>query len=161
MAIRTVCREDPETGKPAFELRLYDVRLGRWLTVDPYSQFYSPYLGMGNTPIIAIDSDGGWITLITGGIGALINAGINIYSQYKAGELEWSSEKSRKSSSGCWWWVCCWCNRFRRVAVAANTVGDFTDQLIKNDGDFSKVNYTKTLTAGATTFVGGKLILEK
>ena len=27
---------DPETGKPAFELRLYDPRINRWLTPDPY-----------------------------------------------------------------------------------------------------------------------------
>lgn len=39
---------DPETGKPAFQLRLWDARIGRWLTTDPYGQFDSPYLGMGN-----------------------------------------------------------------------------------------------------------------
>ena len=50
---------DPETGKEAFELRLWDSRLGRWLTPDPAGQFASPYLGMGNSPIISIDPDGG------------------------------------------------------------------------------------------------------
>ena len=34
----------------AFELRLWDGRLGRWLTVDPMGEFDSPYLGMGNNP---------------------------------------------------------------------------------------------------------------
>ncbi|MCL9806901.1 hypothetical protein NAT51_15300 [Flavobacterium amniphilum] len=43
----------------AFELRLWDGRLGRWLTVDPYGQYFSPYLGMGNNPISRIDPDGG------------------------------------------------------------------------------------------------------
>jgi hypothetical protein len=43
----------------AFELRLWDGRLGRWLTVDPYYEFSSPYLGMGNNPISLIDPDGG------------------------------------------------------------------------------------------------------
>lgn len=43
----------------AFELRLWDGRLGRWLTVDPKGQYFSPYLGMGNNPISLIDPDGG------------------------------------------------------------------------------------------------------
>ena len=43
----------------AFELRLWDGRLGRWLTVDPMGQYASPYLGMGNNPIGMIDPDGG------------------------------------------------------------------------------------------------------
>lgn len=51
--------KDPETGKEAFELRLWDARIGRWLTTDPYSQFSSPYLGMGNNPVRFIDPDGG------------------------------------------------------------------------------------------------------
>ncbi|WP_025742629.1 RHS repeat domain-containing protein [Aquimarina pacifica] len=52
--------KDPETGKEAFELRLWDSRIGRWLTTDPYGQFSSPYLGMGNNPMNGIDPDGGF-----------------------------------------------------------------------------------------------------
>jgi RHS repeat-associated protein len=52
--------EDSETGWNAFELRMYDSRLGRWLNVDPYGQFPSPYLGMGNDPVMSIDPDGGF-----------------------------------------------------------------------------------------------------
>ena len=54
--------KDPETGKEAFELRLWDARIGRWLTTDPYGQYHSPYLGMGNDPINGIDPDGGYRT---------------------------------------------------------------------------------------------------
>ena len=43
----------------AFELRLWDGRIGRWLTIDPYHEFFSPYVGMGNNPISLIDPDGG------------------------------------------------------------------------------------------------------
>ncbi|UOY08639.1 hypothetical protein L0P88_08810 [Muricauda sp. SCSIO 64092] len=50
---------DPETGKPAFELRLYDPRINRWLTTDPYGQYHSPYMSMGNNPILRVDPDGG------------------------------------------------------------------------------------------------------
>ena len=49
---------DPETGKPAFELRLWDSRIGRWLSTDPAKQYASPYMGMGNNPIITYDKDG-------------------------------------------------------------------------------------------------------
>ncbi|WP_417859475.1 RHS repeat domain-containing protein [Xanthomarina gelatinilytica] len=51
--------KDPETGKEAFELRLWDNRIGRWLTTDPMYEFHSPYLGMGNNPISIIDPTGG------------------------------------------------------------------------------------------------------
>lgn len=50
---------DPETGKVAFELRLYDPRINRWLSPDPYGQFDSPYLAMGNNWISMVDPDGG------------------------------------------------------------------------------------------------------
>ncbi|WP_459211582.1 RHS repeat domain-containing protein [Aquimarina rhabdastrellae] len=52
--------KDPETGKEAFELRLWDSRIGRWLTTDPAGQYDSPYMAMGNNPIIRIDPDGGF-----------------------------------------------------------------------------------------------------
>ena len=51
--------KDPETRKEAFQLRLWDGRIGRWLTTDPKGEFSSPYLGMGNNPMNKIDPDGG------------------------------------------------------------------------------------------------------
>ena len=49
-----------ETGSTnSFELRLWDSRIGRWMSPDPYGQFASPYLGMGNNPINGVDPDGG------------------------------------------------------------------------------------------------------
>lgn len=51
---------DTETGMEAFQLRLWDGRIGRWLSTDPYGQYASPYLGMGNNPISSIDPDGGF-----------------------------------------------------------------------------------------------------
>ena len=50
---------DQETGMEAFQLRLWDGRIGRWLSPDPMGEYSSPYLGMGNNPIILIDPDGG------------------------------------------------------------------------------------------------------
>ena len=51
--------KDKETGKEAFQLRLWDARIGRWLSTDPARQYSSPYIGMGNNPITGIDNDGG------------------------------------------------------------------------------------------------------
>jgi RHS repeat-associated protein len=51
---------DQETGMEAFKLRLWDGRIGRWLSPDPYGQYASPYLGMGNNPVTGIDQDGGF-----------------------------------------------------------------------------------------------------
>ena len=38
---------------------MYDGRIGRWLSVDPEGQHYSPYEGMGNNPISSFDSTEG------------------------------------------------------------------------------------------------------
>ena len=51
--------KDPESGKEAFKLRLWDGRIGRWLSPDPKGEFISPYLGMGNNPVSKVDPDGG------------------------------------------------------------------------------------------------------
>ncbi|WP_369013563.1 RHS repeat domain-containing protein [Flavobacterium anhuiense] len=50
---------DQETGMEAFQLRLWDGRIGRWLSTDPYREYQSPYVGMGNNPISLIDPNGG------------------------------------------------------------------------------------------------------
>jgi RHS repeat-associated protein len=57
--------KDLTTGQQEFELRNYDPRIGRWLSPDPYGQFASPYLAMGNNPASNVDPDGGF----TGGPG--------------------------------------------------------------------------------------------
>jgi RHS repeat-associated protein len=51
--------KDDETGWNHFELREYDAIIGRWLIPDPYRQYWSPYLAMGNNPINRVDPDGG------------------------------------------------------------------------------------------------------
>jgi RHS repeat-associated protein len=50
--------KDPETGKEAFQLRLWDGRIGRWLTTDPERIHPSPYVGMGNNPTVFKDRKG-------------------------------------------------------------------------------------------------------
>ena len=46
-------------GLNSFYLRDYDARIGRWMSMDPMDQYWSPYMGMGNNPILLIDPLGG------------------------------------------------------------------------------------------------------
>jgi len=48
--------ENETTGWNEFDLRMYDKRFGRWLSPDPYGQFYSPYVAMGNNPVLCLSS---------------------------------------------------------------------------------------------------------
>ena len=69
--------KDAETGFESFELRLYNDRIGRWTSNDPYGQFNSPYIGMGNNPASSIDRDGGMSSSAWGAIiGAVIGGTI-------------------------------------------------------------------------------------
>ena len=52
---------DEETALDEFDLRHFDPQTGKWTTTDPYEQFASPYLGMGNSPVGNVDPDGGCI----------------------------------------------------------------------------------------------------
>src|SRR5690554_5753647 len=62
-------RDDDIKGKGNsydFGARLYDSRLGRWLSIDPLASKYpglSPYNFVANTPIQAIDPDGQYIKI--------------------------------------------------------------------------------------------------
>ncbi|MGM0588600.1 MAG: RHS repeat-associated core domain-containing protein [Bacteroidota bacterium] len=75
--------------------RFYDPALGRWQSTDPIAQFHSPYLGIGNNPVIYVDKDGNSITLsaaaIAGIVGFSVGAGIKVYEIYnKKGFSNWS-----------------------------------------------------------------------
>ncbi|MFM7851708.1 MAG: RHS repeat domain-containing protein, partial [Flammeovirgaceae bacterium] len=52
--------KDRETGFNFFDLRMYDARIGRWVVPDPYGQYASGYVGMGNMPNMGTDPDGGY-----------------------------------------------------------------------------------------------------
>ncbi|MBT1697136.1 hypothetical protein KK083_09635 [Fulvivirgaceae bacterium PWU4] len=52
--------KDLTTGQQEFDLRNYDARFGRWSSPDPYEQYASPYMAMGNVPHFFTDATGGW-----------------------------------------------------------------------------------------------------
>ncbi|WP_234364040.1 DUF6443 domain-containing protein [Lunatibacter salilacus] len=57
---------DELTGWYDFHARQYDAALGRWFGVDPQDQFASPYLAMGNNPVMMVDPDGEFGFVIVG-----------------------------------------------------------------------------------------------
>jgi len=62
---------DDDLGWNDFELRSYDPQIGRFLQNDPYDQFASGYVGMGNDPVNGVDPSGG----LFGGPGLLTPGG--------------------------------------------------------------------------------------
>ncbi len=69
--------KDNESNLLHFDLRDYDPTTGRWLRPDPQNQFYSPYLGMGNNPVMGFDPTGGFYWYLE----ALL------YKLFKGGEI--------------------------------------------------------------------------
>ncbi|MEW7289455.1 DUF6443 domain-containing protein [Aquimarina sp. 2304DJ70-9] len=65
---------DNNIGLYDFGSRMYDSNIGRWFTPDPQNQFSSPYLAMGNNPILLVDPNGE--EAIT--IGAIIVAAVAV-----------------------------------------------------------------------------------
>ena len=49
-----------------FEAREFDPVVGRWTSMDPAGQFWSPYNGMGNNPIIRVDPNGKAVLVFDG-----------------------------------------------------------------------------------------------
>jgi RHS repeat-associated protein len=54
--------------------RYYDPEVGRWWAIDPALQASSPYMAMGNNPMMMVDEDGEWFFAALA-VGALIGAG--------------------------------------------------------------------------------------
>ena len=89
--------KDAGEGIQDYGMRIYDNRLGKFLSVDPLFNryaFYSPYHFAGNTPIQAIDVDGGEPQAIIGFfVGAIIEIGTQIigngFDNLKDGKPFW------------------------------------------------------------------------
>ncbi|MGM0580949.1 MAG: RHS repeat-associated core domain-containing protein [Bacteroidota bacterium] len=95
--------KDKETQWNAFQLRQFDPVIGRWTTTDPYGQFPSPYLGMGNNPVSGVDPDGGVCPTCTGGddvysVGATVT---NVNGSWKyLGGGNWQDLTAQGTSGG-------------------------------------------------------------
>ncbi len=54
---------DEVNGWDNFELRMWNSSIVRWMSPDPYGQFASAYIGMGNNPVNGRDPDGGYYNM--------------------------------------------------------------------------------------------------
>jgi RHS repeat-associated protein len=72
--------EEQNTLWNEFELRMYDPQIGRWTGADPYDQFPSPYVGMGDDPVNNVDPSGGDLADVIGlAGGGAIGAAIGFF----------------------------------------------------------------------------------
>lgn len=66
---------DSLTGYYDFLSRSYDPQLGRFFAMDPAGQFSSPYMAMGNVPMLTVDEDGEFAFILIGAlVGGVMNA---------------------------------------------------------------------------------------
>jgi len=75
---------------------LNEYTMVRWLSADPYGQFSSPYVGMGNKPTMGVDPNGGlfglstgWSTLAGAGIGFAVGAGAAVLTGHEDDWWKW------------------------------------------------------------------------
>ncbi|WP_276373029.1 DUF6443 domain-containing protein [Chryseolinea sp. H1M3-3] len=88
-----------QTGLHDFHARQYDAVLGRWLVNDPKAQFTSPYIGMGNNPVLMVDPDGefAFVPVIIGAvIGAYSGGTIANNGEMNPGNWDYQSGKTWK-----------------------------------------------------------------
>lgn len=79
-------RADKAVGYNNFDLRTYSSRLGRWLSKDPFKQYYSPYTGVGNNPANRIDPNGGFDSKVGAYIHKKLFGGSDAGDIYKSGD---------------------------------------------------------------------------
>ena len=72
------------TGWHDFHARQYDAALGRWFGMDPQNQFASPYLAMGNNPVMMVDPDGELAWFVLPVIIGAVTGGINVAQDWSA-----------------------------------------------------------------------------
>ena len=100
-------KELDQNGFYDFEARQYDARLGRWITTDPASQFYSPYLAMGNNPMMFVDPNGEFAWFIPVIIGAVVGAYTGAAIQQGTGGFSGANWNPFGGNQGAWnsdWW---------------------------------------------------------
>ncbi|MBS1981356.1 MAG: hypothetical protein JST74_09315 [Bacteroidetes bacterium] len=76
-----------QTGWYDFGSRMYYADLGRWFAGDPQKQFSSPYMAMGNVPMMGTDPNGewfGWDDIIVSAVGFVVG-----YASYGLTKGNW------------------------------------------------------------------------
>ncbi|MFD2581625.1 RHS repeat domain-containing protein [Pedobacter vanadiisoli] len=152
---------DKETGWNNFDFRMYDAQIGRWMSTDPMGQYASPYLGMGNNPMISIDKDGKWVHILAG---AIIGGAIEGWKLYKAGKLGWNTETFAKVGYGALEGGAIAAAPGLTGAILSSGIGNIGSQMIDNHfagKKITNINYGEvaaSATLGAAGYYLGKPI---
>lgn len=103
--------KDDETGWNHFEAREYDPVIGRWTSADPERQFHSPYLAMGNNPVMLADPNGKILPVLL--VWAAKKVGVTALQEYGMQVLTnviLQSAAGQDMSSGKFWGDALWNN---------------------------------------------------
>lgn len=80
---------DKEINETFFELRNYNPLTARFNTTDPYGQYHSPYMAMGNNQINSVDPDGGnALSIVMGAAGGAVIGGVTGWAIAKGKGLD-------------------------------------------------------------------------
>jgi RHS repeat-associated protein len=72
---------DPNAGWHDFGSRMYYADLGRWFATDPQNQFASPYMAMGNAPMMGQDPNGEYF-LVDDVVACVVGAVANVIGNW-------------------------------------------------------------------------------
>ncbi len=141
-----------------FGSRMYDPTIGRWMTPDPQNQFSSPYLALGNNPVLMTDPNGewaGWDDVIAMAIGGTVN----LVSNALSGNVHTWGDGFTYFGNGA---VAGAATLYGGPAAGAAVLGllnNVTDQYRANGNSFKNFDIGSTITAVgtsvATSAIGG------
>ncbi len=104
--------------------RYYDPQLGRWQQVDPVDEFHSPYVYVGNNPVMFIDPDGEKVSPVEFVAGSQCNTSETINGADDLNGFE----------NGAFLWA---------HGLKASAQTGYIDQLTKYNANPSRANYLK------------------
>lgn len=144
---------DPESFASGvnFMLRTYDPAVARWSAPDPYAQYHSPYLAMGNDPVNGVDPDGGYYAMSQGGGGGArpTGGGINGGRGKCSGSCSYGSNAKAKAKAA------------KKAAAAAAKIRINSNISASNSGSTTGnmgAQGSQTSTSGSVNNNGGQPI---
>lgn len=112
---------DSRTALHDFHARQYDGVLGRWFAIDPEDQFASPYLAMGNNPVMMVDPDGELAVAVGVLIVKKVVKGIKVAKAVKAAKTVSEAAKTTKAA--------------KFAKITSNSLGGVTNAINNYDSD--------------------------
>jgi hypothetical protein len=133
-------------------LEVYTV--ARWLSVDPKNQFASPYLAMGNNPVMYVDPDGQWVHIV---IGAVVGGVVNLATNWKNIDNVWEGLAAFGTGAavGGATAACGGCGGALAIALGGGALMGATNNIIGQTGNGVGLNQVNWGSVGMSSVVGG------